>query len=299
MIEATTVRAADAISCPAIPCATSATAICCGCCPATAAVRAGRRFRRADHRRSASKLVMAQTALDETDAGSWKLWRDARQGARLVLAHQVDVTDRAHTDHVGEAGTGARMLAHTRPRRGSWRTISPIWPMPVGPIGWPMAIRPPDGLTAQRPPMSRRRSFSRCTPCPSGHRPIFCDVVQLLDREGVMQLDDVEIFGGHLRLREREPGGLLGQHGIEALTGLVDPLAARRRTRDTIARPASMPSRRMPSSDATITAAAPSPTACIAAPSAMPATSCRPAPRPASAPSGAGRSGSSRRCGGS
>ena len=87
------------------------------------------------------------------------------------------------------------------------------------------------------------------------------DVVQFLDREGVVQLDDVELLRALAWPRASAmAGGLLGQHCVEADAGGIDALAAADEAATRMARPASMPSRRMPSSDATITAAAPSPT---------------------------------------
>ena len=68
--------------------------------------------------------------------------------------------------------------------RASFTCMSPAVPVscmaasacidtPVAPIGWPLALRPPDGLTGSRPSFCRS-SPPRSTraPCPCGARPI-------------------------------------------------------------------------------------------------------------------------------
>jgi len=54
----------------------------------------------------------------------------------------------------------------------SCRAISAICPTPVGPIGWPIASRPPDGLTATSPPMSNAPARSMRGASPGFARPI-------------------------------------------------------------------------------------------------------------------------------
>ena len=43
---------------------------------------------------------------------------------------------------------------------------------PVAPIGWPLAFRPPDGLTGSLPSFCVQPSLIARAPCPSGTSPI-------------------------------------------------------------------------------------------------------------------------------
>ena len=43
---------------------------------------------------------------------------------------------------------------------------------PVAPIGWPLALRPPDGLTGSRPSLRVHPSVMARAPCPSRHSPM-------------------------------------------------------------------------------------------------------------------------------
>src|SRR5262249_49885532 len=50
--------------------------------------------------------------------------------------------------------------------------VSACMDTPVAPIGWPLALSPPDGLTGKEPSFSVRPSATARAPCPSGTRPI-------------------------------------------------------------------------------------------------------------------------------
>ena len=69
---------------------------------------------------------------------------------------------------------------------------------PVAPIGWPLALRPPERLTGRRP--SKRVAPSRTTFQPSpgreAHRLVFD---HLGDGEAVVGLDEVEVVDGDAR----------------------------------------------------------------------------------------------------
>jgi hypothetical protein len=139
----------------------------------------------------------------------------------------------------------------------SWVVISQTCPTPVGPMGCPIASRPPEALTATRPPIVELARFEVGRGAAGRTYAHGFDVEELLDRERVVQLDDVEVSGGDAGLAEGLRGGLAGERSVEVLA-VVHALGSRYGREHPHGPVAASPRRSMASSEATRTAAAPS-----------------------------------------
>ena len=117
------------------------------------------------------------------------------------LQHAHVVRDR-RAAHVEDAAELRRLRpACRRPRRQSCIAVSACIETPVAPIGWPLALRPPDGLTGSLPSFCVQPSLMAARALPFGrqaHRLVFD---QLGDGEAVVRLDEGEIVERDAGLR--------------------------------------------------------------------------------------------------
>ena len=114
-------------------------------------------------------------------------------------------------------------------------TISAIWAAPVAPMGCPLALSPPEGLTGILPPRLVQPFSAAMPPVPGSKKPEALGGHDLGDREAVVQLDHVHVGRGLARLavgaRRRALGGghareiplVVHEHGVGGGRGAEHP----------------------------------------------------------------------------
>ena len=97
--------------------------------------------------------------------------RDAAAGRSFDALENADVVRDACATHVEDAGEVRILDLHVAGLSGA-AGRQPCIDTPVAPIGWPLDLRPPEGLTGKRPLFSVSPSAIARAPLPSGTRPM-------------------------------------------------------------------------------------------------------------------------------
>ena len=174
--------------------------------PITSSAAARAALIRVDHRH---RPAIGDQALGHCKADAGRTADDDRPIASSDAVQDRDVVGDRGAAHVEDAAElGVLAPACRRPRRSAASRVSTCIDTPVAPIGWPLALRPPDGLTGSRPSLAVQPSSAIRAPSPRWRQPHRLVFDQFGDGEAVMRLDEGEVVERHAGLLQRPGPGL-------------------------------------------------------------------------------------------